>query len=310
MTVLVTGASGFLGAILMSRNPEFLGIDLVSVSERVDVCDVRDESVLQEYLHKNDVSEIVHLAGVQFNSYIRKKDRAEFFIQNIKMANSICGASELLGIRKVVYVSTDMVYGDKITKPISEEFTPLPIGEYGSSKLQAESILSEGLKNCDVVIFRPRLILGKGRVGTIQKLAKLIESPLPILLIGNGKNKYQFVAVEDVCSAIELALKSKSKGVFNIGSDSPPNLDDLFKSTLSNLNRNKRIFRIPLRFAILAFNLLDRMGMSPLTPEQYRIAGLDFILDTQKVKSVFGWSPTKNDETMLFESLSNLLDSN
>lgn len=308
MTVLITGADGFLGSVLMSRNPDFLGIDRTSKSSKVFVCDLTDGLLLQEFLIKNNVTQIVHLAGVQFSSYIPPHKRAEFFNKNIQIAEAIRNATSHVNLNKLIYVSTDMVYGDLVASPVLETYTPKPIGEYGASKLAAERILSECMQANNLVIFRPRLILGKGRVGTIQKLAKLIRSPLPIILIGNGKNKYQFVAVEDVCSAIELALNSSFGGVFNIGSDLPPDLNELFKTTLSNLNRKKRILRIPMHIAILIFNTLDRIAISPLTPEQYRIAGLDFVLDTHKIKSTFGWVPTKNDETMLSESLSYFLD--
>ena len=134
-------------------------------------------------------------------------------------------------------------------------------------------------------------------------------APFPLILIGNGKNKYQFIAAEDVCSAIELSLTKSQSGIFNIGSDNPPNLDVLFRNTLLNLKRKKIIFRIPMRPAIAMFNFLDRFGISPLTPEQYRIAGLDFVLNTDKIKLQLGWSPTKNDQYMLFEALDDLINS-
>ncbi len=307
MTVLVTGANGFLGSILISRNSGFLGIDLVSKNQSVLTCDLRDEQSTRELLSNHQITEIVHLAGLQFMSYVHRRDRTLFFQQNIQIANSISRIANSLGVKKIVYVSTDMVYGDAVTSPVSEEITPSPIGEYGASKLAAEKIFSDS-ENCyDVVILRPRLILGKGRVGTIQKLAKLIESPLPLILIGNGKNKYQFVAAEDVCTAIELSLNQNISGIFNIGSDNPPTLDDLFKATLNRLNRKKLILKIPTKLAILILDFLDKLGLSPLTPEQYKIAGLDFVLDTGNIKMQLGWSPTKNDQDMLFDSLSNLI---
>ena len=307
MTVLVTGANGFLGSILMSRNPDFFGIDRINKKNNILLCNLGDERTLRKILIENEVTEIIHLAGVQFSSYIRPRQRAEFFSENVRMAQSISVVSNSTGIKKVVYVSTDMVYGDRVISPVAEDAHPNPIGEYGMSKLAAEKIFSDASNSYEVVILRPRLILGKGRLGTIQKLANLINSPLPIMLIGNGKNKYQFVAAEDVCSAIELTLKLNMGGIFNIGSDNPPNLDDLFKDTLSNLNRKKMVLKIPLKVAVLIFNILDRLGVSPLTPEQYKIAGLDFVLNTDKIKSQLGWFPTKNDQAMLFESLSELL---
>ena len=308
MNVLVTGADGFLGSILMSRNPNFLGVDRSNKNQKVFLCDLEDGSTLRKFLLEHEVTEIIHLAGVQFSSYVRRGRRVEFFQQNIKMAESISNVANALGIKKIIYVSTDMVYGDTVTSPLYEDTIPSPIGEYGASKLAAEKIFSHRSNIYKVVVLRPRLILGKGRVGTIQKLANLINSPLPVVLIGNGKNKYQFVAADDVCAAIELSLRLNVEGTFNIGSDNPPNLDDLFRDTLSHLNRRKMVLKIPIKAAILIFNILDRLGVSPLTPEQYKIAGLDFVLNTDKIKSQLGWSPTKNDQTMLFESLSELTD--
>ena len=233
----------------------------------------------------------------------------DFFNQNIELAEAIASVARKSGISKIVYVSTDMVYGDEVMSPLTERSTPKPIGEYGASKLMAERILSSNIEVYDLVILRPRLILGRGRVGTIQKLAKLITSPFPIVLLGNGKNKYQFVAVEDVCTAIELSLNPCESGIYNIGSDNPPNLDDLFEATLKALQQKKFVLKIPNRLAIIIFDALDKLDISPLAPEQYRIAGLDFVLNTEKIKNKLGWAPTKDDQTMLIESLSSLISS-
>jgi len=310
MTVLVTGADGFLGTILMSRNPEYFGIDQFNKNQKVSLCDLRDELSFRKFIIDHEVTEIIHLAGVQFNSYIPRRNRVNFFEQNVLMAESISNAANSLGIKKIVYVSTDMVYGDSVTSPVIEDVMPCPIGEYGASKLAAERIFSNSSNGYQTVILRPRLILGKGRVGTIQKLAALIESPLPVILIGSGNNKYQFVAAEDVCAAIELSLTLNRSGVFNIGSDNPPDLNVLFKETLFRLNRNKLILRIPIPLAFLVLNFLDWLSLSPLTPEQYKIAGLDFVLNTDKIKSQLGWNPSKSDQAMLHECLSDLINLN
>jgi dTDP-glucose 4,6-dehydratase len=308
MKVLITGADGFLGSILMSRNPDYMGIDLFNENRKVILCDLRNEFSLLQFLAEQEVTHVIHLAGVQFNSYIRRKNRANFFHQNVLMAESISNAANSLGIKKIIYVSTDMVYGENVVSPIVEDVTPAPIGEYGASKLAAETIFLNPSNSYDAVILRPRLILGKGRVGTIQKLAKLIISPLPLILIGNGKNKYQFIAAEDVCSAIELALVKNQIGIFNIGSENPPNLDLLFDDILLNLKRKKLILKVPMRPAVLILDILDRFGVSPLTPEQYRIAGLDFVLNTDKIKIQLGWYPTKSDQRMLFDALDDLIN--
>lgn len=303
MRTLVTGASGFLGTELVARNHEFLGVDLKSLNPRVIVCDVRNQAEFQRIVLENRIERIVHLAGIQHSQYIRRSRRTTHFLGNIEMAYSVSEVAVRTGVKKVVFVSTDMVYGDKVLGPVEESQLPFPLGEYGESKLEAERLLGSNSKEYELAILRPRLILGAGRAGTVKKLAKMIQYPVPLLLIGNGSNKYQFVGVEDVCSAIELCLKNGVRGVFNVGSDDSPNLNFLFDSVLRSLDVKKVRIRIPSRFAILLFNFLDLIGCSPLAPEQYKIAGVDFVLCTCKIKRELGWKATRDDETMLFQSL-------
>ncbi len=308
MTTLVTGASGFLGSYFMMRSNDFLGVDKISSNDKVLVCDLMNEQKLSQIIDDYHVDKIVHLAGVQFSNYVPRRHRRSYFSANIEMAKTVSRVAAKNEIRKIVYVSTDMVYGDKAESPISELTIPHPIGEYGESKLAAEKIFLDRSGEAEVVIFRPRLILGPGRVGTIQKLAELIASPLPMILIGNGKSHYQFVSVDDVCNAILLSLKDGIEGIYNLGSDNSPSLDELFTAVLGRLNLHKLILKIPKFFAMPMFDLLDFFGLSPLSPEQYKIAGLNFLLDTDKAINDLGWKASSGDEDLLFSTLNVLLD--
>jgi dTDP-glucose 4,6-dehydratase len=159
-----------------------------------------------------------------------------------------------------------------------------------------------------VTIFRPRLILGTGRTGTIAKLATLVKKKLPVPIIGNGMNRYQFVGVEDVCHAIELSLVIASPGVYNLGSNNPPLIKNLLPEVLKSLGHPERIIKLPASLTKHALRFLDCLGFSPLAPEQFEIADNDYVLSTAKALAVLGWIPKENDKELLAKSLSYLIN--
>lgn len=307
MSILITGASGFVGGYLLARNSEFVGVDINPRNPSIIYCDVNKIEELRKIVKDFKVKRIVHLAGVQFTSYIPPTLRNKVMKENLTMAQAISSVAESENIEVIVYVSTDMVYGSVVNSPVSEVSIPKPIGEYGESKLAAEKEFLRLSGRCKVVIFRPRLIMGQGRQGTIQTLSRLLVSRLPLFLIGNGKSRYQFVGVEDVCEAILLALETEDSQVYNLGSDNPPQLNDLFKFVLKKLGIKKLIVRIPSWLATLILSTFDKFGVSPLTPEQYKIAGKDYVLDTTKVKERLKWTPKSTDGELLLESLDHLI---
>jgi dTDP-glucose 4,6-dehydratase len=307
MRVMVTGASGFVGQHLLNLSPSFIGVDKAPLDPRVLKCDLRNFDDLYEVVCENQISAVVHLAGVQYSQYVKPWNRKLFFQENVDMAQNLRRVSELCKIRKIIYLSTDMVYGDKITSPVNEEASPAPIGEYGASKLAAEEMLSNGTAIYKLVVLRPRLILGSGRAGTMDKLATLINSPLPIFILGDGKNRYQFVGVDDVCTAVNLFLNMDLSGTFNIGSNNPPELVPLFQAVLDSLNRRKMVIKIPSVLAFPLLGFLDKIGLSPLAPEQFRISDIDYVLDTSKLKMTTGWDSTQTDGQLLTSTIAYLI---
>lgn len=78
-----------------------------------------------------------------------------------------------------------------------------------ASKLATERLAEEyRAKGFKISIFRPRLIIGPGRLGILVKLFKLIDLNLPVPMIGGGNNPYQFISVFDCASACVAAWKA------------------------------------------------------------------------------------------------------
>jgi dTDP-glucose 4,6-dehydratase len=309
MSIMVTGASGFLGRevckLLEEKSIVVIRVDKVAGPEThtLNVC----SSAFQDLVRSTKPVGIIHLAGVQYLKPVKPKNRTAFFRENVDMARTLAKvSSEVESVSHVVFVSTDMVYGKVPRSPVATSLEPKPIGPYGHSKLAAEQILADSINiNHPVLtIFRPRLIAGSGRLGTLSTLGRLISVNLPVPIFGSGLNRYQLVSKQDVAKAIWNSLNLRAAGVFNLGSDNPPTVRDLISSTIRSLHSHSLMLRIPNGPSLALLRFLDKFGMSPLSPEQFEIAGLDYVLDTSDTKARLQWEPTKSDFEILRESLS------
>jgi len=317
MKILVVGSTGFVGSNINIEEEgiEFHGIDL---DERIEKQNPKYSSFKRidflsqkslDYIYHLQPDYVVLLAGIQFTLPIQKRqNRKASFEKNIEIAlQATTMLTQIPGIKKLIYLSTDMVYGTQNLSSVAEDSHPQPIGEYGQSKLDSENILRE--HESRVVILRPRLIVGPGRVGTIKLLSRFIHKNLPIPIIGNGENRYQMLSVFDLWSAIDKSIKSGITGVFNLGSNAPPTLNELFPRVLRQLGRKNRIIRLPRRMTEKGLLLLDFCNLSPLAPEQFLIAGQNCMLSTEKFRNETGWEPLYTDQEILTKSLLELKES-
>ena len=246
---------------------------------------------------------VVHSAALQHHDHPPKLGREAFFQRNVTMTRNLADAAEAAGVRHIVCVSSDMVYGVPRHGRFREADIPHPIGPYGRSKLASEQVcLAKRARGMKVTILRPRLIVGPGRLGILTKLFNRIRAGKSIPLIGNGRNRYQMVGVGDVASAALLALEKEPDAIFNLGSSDVPTVEALLESVARRAGSPSKVIRTPRALTEAALWVLHAFRLAPLVPEQFRIAGVDYVLDTTAAKEVLGWSPRFNDTEMLWQA--------
>ena len=293
--LLVTGGAGFVGRHLAEK--------LLEDGQRVRIYDIRTKLDLVhpnlDFVH-GDVGDPKMLQratkGVEgiFNLVsLLPCSRAGrmFWKVNVDGTRNVLEAALAAGVKKVVHVSSSIVYGRPERTPCDETCAPRPVGEYGRSKLEAEVVCKDFMqRGLGINIIRPRFIIGEGRLGLLTILFDWVSRGKRIYIIGNGRNRFQMLAYQDLIEACVLAFKKDVVGeVFNVGAEDTPLLIDQMNALVEHAGTGSKVCAIPGWFARMCLIVLDWLRLSPLGTEHYLIADKDFLLDCSKAKKMLGW---------------------
>ena len=264
-------------------------------------CDI-SKNIIPKF-KKDDV--IIHLAARQYHTKIPKRNQLAWFREvNVVGTKNIINQCIKFNVKGLVYFSTDMVYGIPNYIPLNSAHPKTPIGPYGKSKLEAEMICIESRKKgLPITILRPRLIMGKGRLGIMEKLFKAISLNRPVPLIGRGNNCYQMVSVEDCSKAAILSVKYNFPNCeLNLGSEVGPNIKKLLNFLIHTVNSKSILIPLPAFPLKIILTILEKMGLPILHKEQYKIADKNYIVDISDTYSKIRWKPKQSDTDMIVEA--------
>lgn len=237
---------------------------------------------------------------------VRAKRHDFFWPVNVHGTENIIQAMARADAPSLVHFTTDMIYGHTVFHPMTEDHPVAPLGEYGLSKLKTEELAADWrTRGMNISLFRPRLIIGPGRLGILEKLFKLIDWNLPVPMIGSGRNPYQFISVFDCAEAARLAWKAGVPNeAYNLGSLNPPPVRKLLGDLIRHAGSKSILLPTPGWAVKRTLDLLDLMNMPIMDPEQYLIADEDCLLDVSKGARELGWVPQYRDEDMLIAAYS------
>ena len=312
MKHVIIGGDGFVGRHLAAR--------LVEDGEEVVVADVT-KSALPHYarcrflyldvtvpahfeqLDTEPGDAVYNLSAKMLSPLQTRANRHAFFWPvNFHGVQNLLEHMEKKGARQLVHFTTDMVYGHTRTVPMYEDHPVAPLGEYGESKLATEVLANQWRteKGFDITLFRPRLIIGPGRLGILSKLFKLVDLNLPVPMIGSGRNPYQFISVYDCAEAARLAWKAGFPNeAYNLGSLAPPSVRELLGRLIREANSKSILVPTPGWAVKRTLDLFDLVNLPIMDPEQYLIADEECLLDVSKGERDLGWVPQHSDGDML-----------
>jgi len=294
----ISGGAGFLGLHLARRlladGQAVRTLDVVPLEDAgleasVEELrgDVRDPADARRLVEGADV--LVHAAAALPIQASREAIRSV----NVEGTAVTLAAALEASVRRAILISSTAVYGVPKVHPIAEDAPLVGVGHYGESKIEAERVAQDaGRRGLEVVILRPKTFLGPERLGVFEILFDWIREGRRIPILGDGSNRYQLLAVEDLVEATVAAPSADVAGeTFNIGATEFGTVRSDLEALIAHAGSRSRLRPVPARPAELALRSLELLRLSPLAEWHYRTAHRDSYVDVSKAQRLLGFSP-------------------
>ena len=312
---LITGGAGFLGInlirYLLQRGHEITSLDKAEFDYpekdrvRIVTADIRNPKKVADAMEK--VNMVVHCAAAL--PLYKKED---IFSTDVDGTRNILEAAHKKGVERFIHVSSTAVYGIPDHHPIFEDDKLDGVGFYGEAKIQAEhTCLEYRHKGMCIPILRPKSFIGPERLGVFALLYDWAKDGRSFPMIGNGKNRYQLLDVEDLCESIYLVAtldKETVNDTFNIGAKEFTTMKEDFQAVLDAAGFGKKIKTFPVWPMIWTLRILESLRLSPLYKWVYETACMDSFVSVDKAEKILGFKPKYSNKDALIRNYQWYLD--
>jgi len=295
----ISGGAGFLGLHLARRllaaGHEVRTLDVAPLDE--PELERRVEELRGDVRSPRDVAALVRGADVLVHAAAAlpiQASREAIRSVNVGGTAVVLAAAAEGGVRRIVLVSSTAVYGIPKVHPIREDDPLVGVGWYGESKIEAEEVTRAfGRRGLEFVIVRPKTFIGPERLGVFEILFDWVRDGRRIYMLGNGTNRYQLLAVEDLVDAILLAAeRPEAAGErLNVGATQFGTVRTDLQTLVDHAGSTSRLTPLPARPAEIALRGLELLRVSPLAEWHYKTAHRDSFVDVSRAERLLGWSP-------------------
>jgi nucleoside-diphosphate-sugar epimerase len=223
---------------------------------------------------------------------------------NVEGTAIVLAAALEASVRRAVLISSTAVYGVPKHHPIDETSPLVGVGHYGESKIDAEQVARDfGQRGLEVVILRPKTFIGPERLGVFEILFDWIREGRRIPILGDGSNRYQLLAVEDLVETTLAAAEAQVAGeTFNVGATEFGTVRSDLEGLIAHAGSGSRLRPVPARPAELALRALELARLSPLAEWHYRTAHRDSYVETAEAQRLLDFAPRLSNEEALCET--------
>ena len=315
-SVLITGASGFLGYHLLKAALEKDLTVYAAVRKNSQIDHLKELPVkyvylnyenineLEKVLSNNSIDYIIHAAGV--TKAVKLEDYNKI---NATYSVNLAKAADMSGnrIKKMIFISSLAATGplSSANSIINEEINPTPVTAYGRSKLLAETELSK--IDIPVSILRPTAIYGP-RDKDIFIIIKTLNKGLDPYM-GNFLQELSFVHAKDVADVAVQSLFLNKVGTYNISDGNSYSRYQFADITKKILGKKAIRFHLPMPVIKLVAYLLETANGWANKPavinreKLLELAAKNWVCDISKAKRELNFNPKYNLESGLKDSI-------
>src|SRR5215831_1600436 len=267
MSILVTGAAGFIGSHvaedLVRRGREVVALDDLSGGFTANVPagaafyegSVLDTALLARIFAEHRVTHVFHLAAYAaegLSHFIRRFNYTNNVVGSVNVVNEAVKA----GVECFVFTSSIAVYGAGQT-PMHEALTPQPEDPYGIAKYAVELDLAAArhMFGLNFIVFRPHNVYGERQhigdryrnvIGIFMNQLMRGE-PMPIF--GDGTQRRAFSYIGDVAPLIarSIDVPAAFNEIFNVGADEPTSVNELARLVASAMGKPASVRHLEAR---------------------------------------------------------------
>jgi len=306
--LLITGATGFVGAALVARlareraeTRACVRRNDASMPDGVYTVQVGDLTADTDWSHAlAGVSVVVHAAArVHVMDETAADPLTEFRRVNVQGTLHLARQAAAAGVRRFVFVSSIKVNGEATHAPhprplprgerekFSEDDLPAPLDPYGVSKMEAEQGLRQiaAESGMAVVIIRPPLVYGPGVKANFAALMRAVQRGWPLPL-GAVHNKRSLVALDNLVDFIVtcVAHPQAANQTFLVSDGHDLSTTELVRGLARAAGVPARLLPVPV-WALQAGAAL--LGKRDAVQRLY----CNLQVDISKARSLLGWVP-------------------
>lgn len=253
-TVLITGASGFLGVRLCDYFRE-KGCSVRGLVRSTTAYPFNEPGI---NLFKGDLPDdidagafdgvdiVVHCAYTT-----RFTTRAEAHRVNHDGTAQVYELSRKNGVSRFVFISSIGAHAQ------AESY-------YGRSKFELEKMFDPSRD----LIIRPGFIVGPGSQGNFNRMKETLRNSGLVPIFDGGHQILQTIHIDDLCRAIDLATEKGLTGVLVVAEPEGLEMRDFFKLLAENMGRRCTLVSLPMGLFLAFLRVLERFGIPfPISSE-------------------------------------------
>jgi len=275
--VLITGASGFIGAHVAKTFAE-RGVRVVATGRNLSMlerhaiyaecrrCDLASDDI-EPLLDRIDT--IVHCAALSSPW----GSRAAFRTHNVVATQRLVAAALERGIERFVHLSSPSIYFRFDHQfNVGEAQCPVRfVNDYAKTKREAEHVVADGQRRgLHTIVLRPRAVYGEGDAAIMPRVLKVARRGV-FPLFGAGRAHIDTTYVGNVVEAIWRAAHASpelSGRSYNITDGAPLSVRDLLEQVFAALEWRVRFVNVPTSVALTFAGLAELIAHClPSQPE-------------------------------------------